>query len=63
MNNIEKHPFIINLIERLQQDLGDTYFALVDYRDGDLIAQGFSHPDNPHTVVYVLLASVLSTGA
>ena len=57
MGYIEKHPLIVNLIDRLRQDLGDDDFALVAYWDGDLIAQGLSRPDDPYTVVYVLLAT------
>jgi hypothetical protein len=50
-------PIIIDLIDRLRRDLGDAFFALVDYWDGDLLAQGLGRPDDPYTVVYVLLAT------
>jgi hypothetical protein len=55
--NLEKHPFIINLVRRLRQDLSSDDFILNDYWDADLLAQGLSRPDSPYTLVYVLLST------
>jgi hypothetical protein len=50
-----KDPALTEVVERLRQDLGGSYFAVVDYWRDDLIATGLARPDDSTVIVYVAL--------
>jgi hypothetical protein len=50
-----KNPALGEVVQRLRQDLGGNYFAVVDYWEDDLLATGLARPDDSTVFVYVAL--------
>jgi hypothetical protein len=50
-----KDPVLIDVVERLRNDLGPDFFVIVDHWRDDPIAVGLARPDDFAVLVYVTL--------